>query len=191
MARQKHYIKTYNEKDRQAYLFLNNVYHCRPSQLQVFISQNRIKSWEKEKLIEKIKTANGDYYKPGSNFYKYLEQQFAKENYKYYSQSPDHDVMLAQKYIELYTSLGKDNFIWKNETDLKQEREYQLSELRDRGEWERAEMLRTAGVTDCVIQTRDTTYAYDVITSNYSQADIQSKIEYADSLQIQLITQRI
>lgn len=189
MARKKHYIATYNEKDRQAYLFLNNVRHSTKAQLQTFISQNRIKSYLKEKLVERLQTAQGDYYKLTDKGYKIFEQQFERQNYKYNSQSPEHDIALAQKYIDTYKATDG-NFKWLNETDLKQLRDSQLDELRARGEWERAEMLRTASITDCIIQT-DIIIAYDVVTDNYSKATMELKEQYAQALQIKLETQKI
>lgn len=191
MARKKHYIETYNEKDRQAYLFLNNVCHCDEEQLKTFISKNRVSSYIKEGLLEKLDTSYGSFYRISKKGYKVFESQFKKENYKYHSISPKHDLALAQKYIDTYKHYGPNNFLWKNEEDLKQEREYQIRELLNNREWERSEALRTSSVVDCVITTPTYTIAYDVITDNYTANNIQSKVDYATSLELQLETHYI
>lgn len=188
MARKKHYLQISN-KDINVYRLLNNCCHSTREQLKYFATENRIKSYLKEKLIQELKTHSGTYYRLTQKGYKEFEKSFERENYKYVSQSPEHDVMLSQKYIDTYKATDG-NFKWLNETDLKQLRESQLDELRARGEWERAEILRTASITDCIIQT-DVTIAYDVITDNYSKATIELKEQYAQALQIKLETQKI
>ena len=192
MSRQKHYIKTYNEKDRQAYLFLNNIRHCKPNQLEIYISKNRISCYLKEHLIEKVKTLHGEYYKLTDKGYRTFEQKFIKENCKYHSQSPEHDCRLAQFYNELYIRFGPDNFVWKNEEDLKQERKLKLQEFSLNREYQRFELLRTASVSDCVVEFLDgSALAYDVFTANYSHFDELSKAQFADALHIPFNYDRI
>ena len=61
--RKAYYVRLSQVKDEQAYSLLLNCRHCTHDQLREYISENRVKSYMKAKLIEKISTQQGTVYR--------------------------------------------------------------------------------------------------------------------------------
>lgn len=61
--RKAYYVRLSQAKDENAYSLLLNCRHCTHSQLREYISENRVKSYMKAKLIEKIDTQRGTVYR--------------------------------------------------------------------------------------------------------------------------------
>ena len=57
--RKAYYVRLSQVKDEQAYSLLLNCRHCTHDQLREYISENRVKSYMKAKLIEKISHVPG------------------------------------------------------------------------------------------------------------------------------------
>ena len=187
MSRQKHYLQLTETKDRELVNLLNNCRHCRLEHLKEYSSHNRINAYMKEKLLEKISTQQGDIYRLTDKGYKTIDRQIGLENMRYHSQSIEHDLKLSDYYIKCHRE--NPNLEWKNEEDLKAVKRDMMEEMRQQGRFIEMEQLREMSVPDCVIVS-DVTYAFDVVTDNYSNVDIQLKEEFCEHLEIELKIER-
>ena len=189
MGRKQHYLQLSETKDRGLCNLLTNCRHCRLDHLKaVGGSQNRVNSYLKEKLIEKIETQHGPVYRLTDKGYKQLDKQIGLENMRYHSQSIEHDLKLSDYYIKVHNE--NSNVIWKNEEDLKSIKRDELEQLREQGRFIEMERLENMSVTDCLITVGEVSYCYDVVTDNYSNIDIQCKEEYSEHLEVELILER-
>ena len=188
MSRQKHYLTLSDTKDRDLVNLLNNCRHCRLDQLKEYSSQNRINSYLREWLLEKIATQQGDIYRLTEKGYRQIEREIGLENMRYHSQSITHDLKLADYYIQVHREHS--NVTWRNEEDLKSMKRDMMEQLREQGRFIEMDRLSNMSVTDCVVSVDEITYGYDVITDNYSNLDIQLKEEFCETLQIELKIER-
>ena len=188
MSRKQHYLQLTETKDRELCNLLVNCRHCNLQQLKEYSSQNRISSYIKEKLIERIPSQLGDVYRLTEKGYKQLDREIGLENMRYHSQSIVHDLKLADYYIQVHREHS--NVVWKNEEDLKSMKRDMIDNLREQGKFIEMDRLSNMSVTDCVVSVGEIVYGYDIITDNYSNLDIQLKEEFCETLQIELRIER-
>lgn len=187
MSRKSSYL-TISEKDRNAYELLLNCRHSNLQQLKEYSSQNRINSYLKERLVERVQGQGYDLYRLTEKGYKQFQKVLQSENMRYHSQSPKHDEMLSQRYIE--TKREFPNMKWQNEEDLKALKRDMISECRENRDFERLEKLEMSSVPDAIITT-DVSICYDVVTDNYSNVDIIAKEEFSECLQLECKFEKI
>jgi len=189
MGRKSSYLQLSESKDREAYNLLLNCYHVEMRHLkECGLSQNRVNSYLKEKLLEKIQTQDKTVYKLSDKGYKTLERTLGAEHCRYHSQGLEHNLRLADRYCEIV----RDNpqVIWKNEEDLKRERREIVSELRERGQFILAEKLSLSSVPDAVV-SGEVNYAIDIVTDNYSSTTIELKEEYCECMSLECKFEKI
>lgn len=188
--RKQHYLNISQAKDASAYALLLNCRHCTPSQLREYASQNRIGSYLKEKLIERVDIQGTAVLRLTDKGYREFGKSINVENCRYHSNSIEHDLALADKYITVHRE--HPHCVWRNEEDLKIDRRDRIDELREQGRFEAAERLLAASVPDCVITTTSgISYGFDIVTDNYTQMDIVCKAEYCEEMQIEFKYERI
>ena len=187
--RKSNYLQLSENKDREAYNLLLNCRHCLKDQLNNFISDNRIKQYQHQKLIERVDYKNGFCYRLTDKGYKEFDRQLGKENMRYHSQSIAHDIMLSYKYIQIHKE--NENIIWKNEEDLKSIKRDMIKELKEQGNYERMEQLERMSVPDSLYINDGISIGYDVVTDNYSNMDIQLKEEFCNEVGASFQTDRI
>lgn len=175
MSRKEHYLQI-KEQDRETYNLLLNCRHVTQEQLRTYSSTNRINSYLKEKLIEKVDIADLRIYRLTNKGYREFEKVLGRENCRYHSNSILHDIKLAEKYIQVHER--NEAVRWRNEEDLKREKNQLLEQLREERDFERIERLEKVSVPDCSYSSGDFDICYEVITDNYSNIDIQAKIDY-------------
>lgn len=189
MARKSSYLQLSETKDRQGYNLLLNCRHVLSEHLrEVGVSQNRINSYLKEKLIERVDIQNNSVYRLTDKGYKQFDKMLGAENMRYHSQSPEHDIALAQRYIETLREYPQ--MRWQNEEDLKAMRRDMIAECRERGDFSRMEKLEMSSVPDCVIHT-NISICFDIVTDSYGNADLVSKEEFAECLELECKFEKI
>ena len=125
--RKAYYVRLSQVKDEQAYSLLLNCRHCTHDQLREYISENRVNSYMKAKLIEKIPTQQGTVYRLTEKGYREFDKSIIHDHYRYHSNSVEHDIALADKYIQ--TMRDEPYCRWRNEEDLKHDRKEQIEDL--------------------------------------------------------------
>lgn len=157
----------FNEKDKQALLSIARCAHVREEHLLKLITANRIKSLIEQKLIDKRKC-----YNPAHPFTSYTLTQkgkrFMKNNYNFnnfqHTQSVEHDSLISDKYFEL---TEKERKSWRTETALKLVLE-KYSYLQKEG--------KEYSATDAFYIREDgKRIGFEVVTSNYTRANIKAK----------------
>lgn len=188
--RKSHYLNISQSKDENAYSLLLNCRHCTHSQLREYASDNRIKSYLKEKLIERVDVQDKSIYRLTDKGYRQFEKSINVENCRYHSNAIEHDIALADRYIAVRAE--HPDAVWRNEEDLKHDRRELVDELREQGRFEAAERLLAASVPDCVVTVSGgVSYGFDIITDNYCAATIASKEDYCEEMQIEFRYERI
>ena len=190
MSRKVHYLQI-KEQDREAYNLLLNCRHVTQEQLRTYSSTNRINSYLKEKLIEKIDIADLRVYRLTQKGYKEFEKTLGRENCRYHSNSILHDIKLAERYIQVHERY--EDARWKNEEDLKREKNQLLEQLREERDFERIERIEKVSVPDCSYSSslEGQDICYEVVTDNYSNIDIQAKIDYCREFNTSISFDRI
>lgn len=183
MSRKSSYLIISETKDAGAYGLLLNCRHVTAEHLKaVGASENRINSYIKQNLIERVQTQDFNGYRLTDKGYRQFDRALdGADNRRYHSQSARHDSRLADRYIECYKA--NRNFVWMNEEDLKAYKREMVHYLRENGYYERAETLERSSVPDCVYSIDGTCIGYDVITDNYSNLDIQLKEDFCTEMQ--------
>ena len=157
----------FNEKDKQSLLSIARCAHVREAHLLELITANRIKSIVEQKLIDKRKC-----YNPAHPFTSYTLTQkgkrFMKNNYNFknfqHTQSVEHDSLISDKYFEL---TEKERKTWRTETDIKLVLE-KYSYLQKEG--------KEYSATDAFYIREDgKRIGFEVVTSNYTRANIKAK----------------
>lgn len=157
----------FNEKDKQSLLSIARCAHVREEHLLKLITANRIKSFVEQKLIDKRKC-----YNPAHPFTSYTLTQkgkrFIKNNYNFknfqHTQSIEHDSIISDKYFEL---TEKERKSWRTETALKLVLE-KYSYLQKEG--------KEYSATDAFYIREDgKRIGFEVVTSNYTRANIKAK----------------
>lgn len=104
----------------------------------------------------------------------------------YSAQNPAHDLALADRYFSMSET---ERATWQTESQSRDAFAEHIRQLQDQGEAERVQELwdklqeGQISMPDCVYTTDSgVTVAYEVITNNYGQAEIEAKEEAAETL---------
>lgn len=113
----------------------------------------------------------------------------------YHTQSPSHDVALAEKYFSLPHSLRDQ---WKTENDVRDHFQEKLITLRDQGKEAEAKMYEDM-LAKGLISMPDAVYknenginiGFEAITKNYGETELRSKEALIEIMNYQYETIRI
>jgi hypothetical protein len=187
LLRKAHYINVISYKDIKALQALRCCGYMTKEQLNQIISKSRIKAFCHEKVIEKCVIPNRNksiecyrFTDKGQDWCNKRIDEMNSLSY-YRSCSPLHDIALAEKYLSL---LEEQRNTWKTESDLRREFKQSLEQMRELDYVRYVEIsfnLSQGAISmpDCTYQVEGAEQAYDVITNNYGEAEINSKIEYS------------
>ena len=166
----------FNEKDKQALLSIANCAHVREEHLLKLITANRIKYFITQKLIDKRKC-----YNPTHPFISYTLTQkgkrFITNNYNFknfqHCQSIKHDSVISDKYFEI---TEKERKSWRTETDIKLVLE-KYSYMQEEG--------KEYSATDAFyVRETGEKIGFEVVTSNYTKANIKAKKNFCKLLNL-------
>ena len=124
-------IKNLYNRDRLALTSISKCGHVRESELKNFIADKRINNYLKDNLVtrEVFNKNNGEQlvaYKLTKEGKKLLEREWGVKNH-YNAQSINHDLGISNKYFSLNEDKRE---TWKTETELRQEFEEKLQEIK-------------------------------------------------------------
>ncbi|MFR2886620.1 MAG: hypothetical protein ACLTDM_00310 [Clostridium butyricum] len=156
-----------NQKDKQALLSIARCAHVREEHLLKLITANRIKTYIKQNLIEKEKS-----YNPANPFTSYVltlkGKRFMKNNYNFknfqHIQSAEHDSAISDKYFEL---TEKERKSWKTETDMKL--------ILEKYSYLQEECKEYSATDSFYVKETGEKVGFEVVTSNYTKANIKAK----------------
>ena len=196
----KHITKLY-PRDVKAFSALGRCGYVSEDNLREFLRDKRIRSYQKDGLIEKH-----FYSRPGSKendrvCYKLtgkgrsLCRNQLSMPHLYSARSPGHDLALAERYFSLSPE-GRES--WRTEGELRDSFREHIRQLEDRGEQERAQELLDK-LWEGAVSMPDASYAseggveiaYEVITNNYGEAEIEAKEVASEELGLELELHRI
>lgn len=176
-------------KDKHSFRALTKTGYMRREHFKSLkVNNARIKQYEKEGYIKKEVQKGQEAFKLTSEGHKFAKE-LGIENH-YHTQSFNHDIAIADKYFEL-TYAERETF--KNETEIRLELEQKIEELKeidiDRAyELEQKLTDKTISCVDCVYTTREgVVTGYEVTTANYTQEQIEAKIEFCEVMQIEYV----
>ncbi|MGL4913980.1 MAG: hypothetical protein ACRC3Y_16280 [Romboutsia sp.] len=184
-------IKNFYNRDRLALSSISKCGHVRESELKNFIADKRISNYLKDNLVTKevFNKNNGEQlvaYKLTKEGKQLLEREWGVKNH-YNAQSINHDLGISNKYFSLTEDQRE---TWKTETELRQEFEEKLQEIKI-SDYERYEEINKM-LEEKLISTPDCFYEieagieeiFEVITNSYSEIQIQSKINFIEIMDI-------
>lgn len=113
----------------------------------------------------------------------------------YGAQSPKHDLALSERYFSLSDS---ERSTWRTEGELRDAFREHIRQLEEQGEQERAQELldklqeRAVSMPDASYTTETgVDIAYEIVTNNYGEAEIESKETAAEELGLSIEFQRV
>ena len=174
----KPHIATIYPRDRQVLTTLARVGYLEHDQMLTFLREKRISGYLKDGLIQREcdskpgkKSSDRVCYKLTKTGHEVCRQKLGME-YTYHAQSPTHDLCIAERYLSLSP---EEQDTWQTETEVRDRLEQQIQASHD---LDAEDALRSGKLSapDAVYQAQDgTEVAFEVVTSNYSMADIQAK----------------
>ena len=185
-------IKNLYNRDRLALTSISKCGHVRESELKNFIADKRINNYLKDNLVtrEVFNKNNGEQlvaYKLTKEGKKLLEREWGVKNH-YNAQSINHDLGISNKYFSLNEDKRE---TWKTETELRQEFEEKLQEIKII-DYERYEEINKM-LEEKLISTPDGAYVdretgietyFEVITNSYGEEEIQAKERFVEIMNI-------
>lgn len=188
----KKHITTLYPRDVKALSALARCGYVDREQLGEFLRNKRIEGYCKDGLVER-----SVYSRPGSREHdrevyrltaagrSLCRRELSMSNL-YSPQNPAHDLALAGRYFSLSEA---ERETWRTESQSRDALEEHIHQLRDQGEEARAEQLweglrsGSLSMPDAVYTTSEgVTVAFEVITNNYGQAELEAKEEAAEAL---------
>lgn len=185
-------IKNLYNRDRLALTSISRCGHVKEAQLKNFIADKRISNYIKDNLITKevFNKNNGEQlvaYKLTKQGKQLLEREWGVKNH-YNAQSVNHDLGISNKYFSLSE---KERETWKTETELRQELEEKLQEIKTI-DYERYQEINRM-LEEKLISTPDGAYIdketgietyFEVITNSYGQTEIEAKERFVETMDI-------
>lgn len=185
-------IKNLYNRDRLALTSISKCGHVRESELKNFIADKRINNYLKDNLVtrEVFNKNNGEQlvaYKLTKDGKKLLERQWGVKSH-YNAQSINHDLGISNKYFSLSEDRRE---TWKTETELRQEFEEKLQEIKII-DYERYKEINKM-LEEKLISTPDGAYVdretgietyFEVITNSYGEEEIQAKERFVEIMNI-------
>lgn len=196
--RKSHYVQTVNHRDID---FLNSLRCsgvCTKQQALEFISSNRLKNFVLDRTLEKCSHTLPDgkrqeVYRISNEGKAWIREHIdSLADRKFYSSTGvQHDIQLMDKILSLSR---EERLTMRCESEIRDEFKERLQELLLNKDYERYDILHNA-LQDHSISIPDLCYGideyYEVITSSYGEAEIQTKIEAVASIGGNLEMERI
>lgn len=188
--RTKPYITQFFNRDRLAFTALSKCGHVNSTQLkECGLADSRIKNYVRDGLVEQVAYVNkgkAEYcYKLTKAGRELAERNWALKGH-YHSQSPKHDLTIASKYFSLEE---KAKSTWMTETQAREllvDKIHQLREQGHPGQANQYEQMLDKGLIsspDAIYTNQHgETIAYEAITNNYGEAEIQAKEAFTEVL---------
>ena len=184
MGRKSHYIQTPNHKDIQFLNALRCSGVCSKEQALNFITANRLKNFVLDRTIQKCsyiddKGNRQSIYRISDDGRKWITQNVPTlADRKYYtSTGTEHDLRLMNKIISL---TPEQRLTMRCESEIRDEFKEHLDKLLGDKLYDRHEELYSA-LTNHTVSMPDLAYGtneyYEVITSAYSEIEVNAKIE--------------
>lgn len=184
-------IKIFYNRDRLALTSISKCGHVRESELKNFIADKRISNYVKDNLVTKevFNKNNGEQlvaYKLTKQGKQLIEKEWGVKNH-YNAQSVNHDLGISNKYFLLPDEKRES---WKTETELRQEFEEKLQEIKS-VDFDRYEEINKR-LEEKLISTPDGAYIsetgietyFEVITNSYGQMEIEAKEKFVEIMNI-------
>ena len=192
------YIKNFYPRDQKALIAISRCGHCSKEQLNLFIKDKRISSYEKDKLITKevFTNFNGETfigYKLTSCGRKFVEKKYGFKGHQK-AQSIAHDLRIANKYFSL---TEKERDTWTTESELRERYKDILEQIRqeDPGRYDELKQLEEEhkiSAVDCSYITRQNVeIAFEVVTKNYGRQELEAKERFVEILKIEYENERV
>lgn len=184
------YITQFFNRDRLAFTSMTMCGHCSSSHLkECGLANSRINNYVRDGLVERVAYVNkgkAEYcYKLTKAGREVAERNWALKSH-YHSQSPKHDLTIANKYFSLEEKVRSS---WLTETQARELLVDKIHQLREQGQIGQAisyEQMLDKGLLSSPdgIYTNEhgETIAFEVITNNYGEAEIQAKEAFTEVL---------
>lgn len=183
MARKKEYITTLYKRDDDTLKALGRTGYYDADMIKENFNQSdrRITNMCRDGYLVKEDTMRGTFYKLGDKGKDYVEKEFGIKCYP--AQSPSHDMKLSRRYCSLDEDARE---TWRTELEVRQDIYNYINDLRDEGDFAKANEIErcledgSMSMPDCqyTVVTEEGVKReiyYEVITDNYTKADIQAK----------------
>lgn len=188
-GRKSQYINKLTSKDKNMLRAFRNVGYLREDHLKdkLGMSGRRIQNFIRDGHIERVSVFD-KHTKAVSVVYRLTEkgQEFTRQQmnlYNFYrSSSVQHDLALSQRYFQATT---EQQHGWLTEKDWKDRFEQYVEQLREQQQYDQADELEKMreqnliSFADGGYVTEETVVAIEIVTSNYGQAEIEAKTEFA------------
>ncbi|RYI28285.1 hypothetical protein EVU96_13980 [Bacillus infantis] len=195
------YITQFFNRDKLAFTTLSKCGHLTTAQLkQCGLTDSRIKNYIRDGLVEKVTFKQGkartigEAYKLTKSGRELAERQWALRSH-YHAQSPVHDLAIANKYFSLPDHLRE---TWITETEARDLFQEHLNQMREKGQEETAKLYQDMlekGVISCpdglYTNEQGVTVAFETITNNYGEEELQAKEAFVQVMGTQYETTRI
>lgn len=196
----KKYIKNFFYRDEKALLSVSRCGYVSHNNLKEYIAEKRILNYVRDGLVtkESFSKNNGEQligYKLTADGRKFVEREYG---FKYHqiAQSLNHDLGISNRYFSLSQ---EERDTWKTETQIRQEFEERLEEIR-LNDYERYDEInkliddRKISIVDCSYVDKESGIEnyVEIITNSYGQAEIESKERMVEIMDIKsYITERV
>ena len=195
----KKHITTIYPRDKHALSALARCGYVSREQLGEFLREKRVQSYCKDGLIEK-----SIYSRPGARAQDVEVYRLTKAGRElcrrelslstYCAQNPAHDLALADRYFSLSQT---ERETWRTESQSREDVSTEIRQLREQGEEERAGELWAKlqegrlSMPDAVYMRSDgVSVAFEVVTNNYGQAELEAKEQAAEALGAEIEIQK-
>lgn len=193
-------ITTIYPRDRKALSALSRCGYVSREQLGQFLRSKRIESYCKDGLIVKSiysqpgsKAADREVYRLTPKGRDFCRRELSLTRL-YSAQNPAHDLVLADRYFSLSEN---ERETWQTESQSRDAVSEHIRQLREQGEEERARELwdklqdGRLSMPDAVYTRSDgVSVAFEVVTNNYGQAELETKEQAAEALGAEIELQR-
>lgn len=194
----KKYVTKFYNRDKDTFRAFNKCGNLDKTQLnKLGLTDTRIKNYCRDGLVTKVaydikgSRENGVAYKLTSKGKEVGANKFGLNNYAQ-SQSVRHNLDVAKKYLSL-TKEEQQTVINEREVrEMLQDRIYSIEQKEERNKYQEMLDQGTMSMPDIVYTNAEgVTIAFDTITNNYGETEIQAKEEACNFLEIQLETHKI
>ncbi|MCC0665438.1 hypothetical protein [Clostridioides sp. ZZV15-6597] len=188
----KKYIKNFFYRDEKALLSVSRCGYVSHNNLKEYIAEKRILNYVRDGLVtkESFSKNNGEQligYKLTADGRKFVEREYGFKDHQI-AQSLNHDLGISNRYFSLSQ---EERDTWKTETQIKEEFQQRLEEIRD-VDYDRFEEInklleeRQISAVDCSYEEKETGIEvyFEVITNSYGKAELEAKKRFIEIMNI-------
>ncbi|NCC54868.1 MAG: hypothetical protein EOM11_05220 [Erysipelotrichia bacterium] len=186
-------IKRLNQRDMSFLKMMGKVGHIPKQNEEMFITNNRVSTFQNMGWINKVQCDGKEYYATTSEGREAIEE--IVNITPYYSTSPKHDEGLYNHYMEMSE---KERGSWKTEKQLRNDYYELIERLREEDELYAQQLEKQ--FEERQISTPDFGYyddeieqfiAVEIITNHYTQEIIEAKERFCEVMQIECELEKI